>query len=226
MNRRRALIGLAAVAALALLAVLVPLGLRHVPFFRVRRVELVGVRYLAPDQVIGALGLAPDANLFDPLGPAEERVRSLAGVESVQIDRRLPGTLRVTVVELAPAALVSGPHGMIALDCDARPLPYEPANTALDLPIVQRADSVLARTLCIVRASDSSFYRRVDVAQHVQGGVLLDVGRQRVLLPDVPTSEDIRAVMAVRRQLAATGRAFRELDARFEGWVVARGRQS
>ncbi|HKI94928.1 MAG TPA: hypothetical protein VJ992_06520, partial [Gemmatimonadales bacterium] len=62
MNRRRALIGLAAVAALALLAVLVPLGLRHVPFFRVRRVELVGVRYLAPDQVIGALGLAPDAN--------------------------------------------------------------------------------------------------------------------------------------------------------------------
>lgn len=221
------MLAVAAIAGLVALAYLVPLGLRHLPVFRVRRVELVGVRYLAPERVLHALALAPDQNLFDPLGGAQERVRRLAGVVSAEVTRRLPGTVRVEVVEQTPVAFVSGAHGMIALDCDAHPLPYDPTASGLDLPLVQRADTTLVRTLCIVRASDSALYDDVEIARHGRGGaVTLDLGRQRVLLRSLPTTDDIRAVGVVRRHLAATNTPAAELDARFAGWVVARRRHS
>lgn len=225
MKRRALLLG--ALGAVVLLAAAMPFILRRIPFFRVRRVELIGVRYLAPNRVLDAMHLAPDQNVFDPLGGAEQGVEGLIGVVSVQIDRRLPGTLRVRVIERQPAAFVSGPDGMIALDCDAHPLPYDPAESGLDLPIVSRADTVLTRALCTVRASDSTMYQSVDVAQLGPGAaVALALDHQRVLLPTVPTTEDIRAVGAVQRELAASGRSYRELDARFDGWVVARGKGS
>ena len=42
-----------------------PLGLRRLRFFRVRQVEIVGIRYLDADQVLAALRLSPAASVFD-----------------------------------------------------------------------------------------------------------------------------------------------------------------
>lgn len=226
MTRRPLVLG-AIGAAVLLVAGATPFALRHIPFFRVRRVELLGVRYLAPNRVLDAMRLAPDQNVFDPLGDAEQGVEDLVGVVSVRIERRLPGTLRVEVVERQPAAFVSGPSGMIALDCDAHPLPYDPAESGLDLPIVSHADTTLTRALCTVRASDSTMYQAVDVARGGPGSaVTLDLDHRRVLLPAAPTTEEIQAVGAVQRELGASGRSYRELDARFDGWIVARGKGS
>jgi hypothetical protein len=58
--------GVIAVVVLAAGWVGVPWLLRRLDFFRVRQIELVGVRYLAPDAVIGSLALAPGASVFDP----------------------------------------------------------------------------------------------------------------------------------------------------------------
>jgi len=224
-RRRIAVLATAAVAAVAL----VPVIAREVPFFRIRRIELVGVRYLDPQRVVTALGLTPEQNLFDPLGDARVGLEDVAGVVSVELDRRLPGTLRVTVVERLPAAFVSGEGGMIALDCIGRPLPYDPAASGLDLPLVPRADSALVRTLCLVRAADSALYQQVEFARDAgdgEGAVTLELGQQRVLLRSLPTTEEIIAVGAVRRHLAAARRDAAELDARFAGWVVARRERS
>lgn len=225
---RRARIALLVTAVLAA-AALVPLAARQVPFFRVRRIELVGVRYLDPQRVVTALGLAPEQNLFDPLGEARAGLEAVAGVVSVELDRRPPGTLRVTVVERLPAAFVSGETGMIALDCAGRPLPYDPAASGLDLPLVPRADSALVRTLCMVRAADSALYQQVELARDAgtgEGAVTLELGQQRVLIPSLPTTEEITAVGAVRRHLAAARRDATELDARFAGWIVVRRERS
>lgn len=222
MNRRMAVVAGAGGTALVC-AFLAPFLLRQVAFFDVRQVELVGVRYLAADRVLDALELVPDQNVFDRLGPAVERVRRLAGVVSATADRRLPGTIRVRVVERLPVAFVSGADGMIVLDCDARPLPYDPALSGLDLPVVDRADRGVVRTLCIVRASDSTMYHDVNrVTGTGAGAVALNLGRQRILLRTLPTTNEIKAVGAVRRHLAAADRPAEELDARFAGWVVAR----
>jgi cell division protein FtsQ len=215
--RRALLVGGAAVVGVAGL-----LLARQIPFFRVRRVEIVGVRYLDPARVLAALALAADQNLFDPLGDATERLRGLEGIEAARIDRRVPATLRVRVVERPPAALVSTRDGMVVLDCAGRPMPYDPARSGLTLPLVTRADTVLVRALCTVRLGDSALYDEVDVVRPDPGGVILDLGRQRVRLRSVPTTDEVRAVGLVRRHLQATGRGFDELDGRFADRVYVR----
>lgn len=207
--------------------VLSPLALRQLTFFGVRRVELVGTRYLAPEQLVARLGLAPDQNLFDDTGEIARRVERVGGVVSARVERRLPGTLRITVVERVPVAFAPAPDGLVPLDASGRALPYDPAATGLALPLVPRADSLVLGALAQVRAADSALYQDVDAAQRGEAGaVLLEVGQRRVMLRGRSTIEEVQAVAAVRRHLAASGRPYAELDARFEGWVVARRSRS
>ncbi|HEY2825820.1 MAG TPA: hypothetical protein VGI83_09765, partial [Gemmatimonadales bacterium] len=77
--------------------------------------------------------------------------------------------------------------------------------------------------LCAVRAADTSLFQAVDgVRRGGAGAVTLELGAQRVIVRSAPSSEEIRAVAAVRRTLAVTGRPYDELDAQFAGWVVVR----
>jgi hypothetical protein len=54
--------------------------------------------------------------------------------------------------------------------------------------------------------------------------VLLEIGHRRVLVARDAGPEVIRAVVLVAQDLAARGRAYVELDARFAGQVVVRRR--
>lgn len=203
------------------------LALRHMSFFRVRRVELVGTRYLSPERLVQRLGLRPDQNLFDDTGRIARQAEQVAGVVSARVERRLPGTLRIVVVERVPLAFAPGPNGLAALDAEGRALPYDPAATGLELPLVPQADSLVLGALAQVRAADSTLYQEVQAAQRgPAGSVILDLGQRRVLLRGHPAPAEVEALAAVRRQLAATGRPYAELDARFAGWVVARRSRS
>lgn len=221
MTRARRVVALAAVVVATVLAA--PLALRHVGFFRVRRVELVGLRYHTPEALLAALALEPDRNLFDPSGAVVARAEALPAIERARVVRRLPGTLRIVVVERAPVAFAPGPDGFVALDRDGRALPYDPVGAAFDLPLLERADSVLAATLAAVRVVDTSLFRDVDGARRGPGdAVTLELGSRQVLLKALPTRDELRAVEVVRGHLAATGEPFAALDARFAGWVVVR----
>ena len=82
---------------------------------------------------------------------------------------------------------------------------------------------VVLGALARVRAVDSTLYQEVQTAEPgPNGAVIVSLGRRRVLLRGVPPLEVVQAVAAVRRQLAASGRPYAELDARFRGWVVVR----
>ena len=72
--RRRALVGLAGSGVLTLLWLGAPFALRRLRVFRVRQVELVGVRNLAPDAVIAALRLGPGASVFSDTRLLADRV--------------------------------------------------------------------------------------------------------------------------------------------------------
>ncbi|MBI4502640.1 MAG: FtsQ-type POTRA domain-containing protein [Gemmatimonadetes bacterium] len=220
---RRRWVVLIAVLALAGVAAGTPLALRQVGFFRVRRVELVGVRYLAPDSVIAALALRPDQNVFDDADPIQRRAAALAGVVSAKVEHRLPGTLRISILEREPVAFAPGPDRLVALDGEGQPLPYNPAATGLDLPLIARADTALVRTLSVIRLADSALFQEIDAASRgPRGAIHLEVGGTRVLWSGIPSPDEVRAIGAVRRHLASTGRRYGELDARFEGWVVVR----
>jgi cell division septal protein FtsQ len=223
MRRQHLLLG-AGVLALGTAAALVPQLLRRVDFFRVRQVELAGLRYSAPEQVLATLQLEPERNVFDPLGDVERRAASVPGVSTVRIARRLPGTLHVVFVEEDPIAFARGQEGLVPLGVDARPLPYDPSLTGFDLPIVEQADSQLTQLLALVRNTDTTLFQLVDGARRGPGdAIILELGAQRVLFRAAPLRSRIRDVQTVRWHLLRNRISFHELDARFDGGVVVRG---
>ena len=56
-----------------------PVLLRQVGFFKVRRVELVGVTAATPAEIVAAMRIPPRGNLFDDLDPYAARVLALPG---------------------------------------------------------------------------------------------------------------------------------------------------
>jgi hypothetical protein len=217
-----------AVAVAALGAVTAPWWgpgvLRHFRFFAARRVEVDGARYLAPTMVVAALGLEPHASVWSDTRAMERRVGALGGVRSVAVSRRLPGTLVVTVSEVEPVALAEGPAGLVPMDERGRPLPYDPAAVTVDAPVVPRPNARLLAALATVRATDLGLFADVAAARAASGGAVvleLEEGWLRIGTPLDPVV--VRAMAAVRRDLAARGQRWAELDGRFRGWVVVRG---
>jgi hypothetical protein len=223
--RRRALLATLGVTAIALAWLGAPLALRHLALFRVRQVELVGVRRLQPDAVIQALGLEPAVSVFGDTRVLADRVRSLAGVAEAHVVRHLPATLTVVVREVEPAALAPGLHGrrLVAVDAAGRPLPFDPARSGLDLPIVARGDSGVVGVLALIQSVEPTLFQAITGARGLpRGDVLLEIGSRQVVVGRDAGPEVIRAVTLVAQDLEARGRPYRELDARFAGQVVVR----
>ncbi|MDQ3983253.1 MAG: FtsQ-type POTRA domain-containing protein [Actinomycetota bacterium] len=99
-----------------LLSVLLTLGLIGAlvwaafwsPLLSVRDVKLIGATHTTAAEVAAAAGLGPDDNLL--LLSATEIVdaaRTLPWVADAEVERRLPGTVRVKVVERKPALVVA-----------------------------------------------------------------------------------------------------------------------
>jgi cell division septal protein FtsQ len=196
--------------------------LRRLEFFRIRRVEIAGIQYLAPAKIIAALGLDARSSVFDDLLAAGNGLRLLPGVQSAVVKRRLPGTLEIVIEEAVPVALAPSNSGLALLDSSGTVLPFDPAATAPDLPIAASADRVIARVLATVREHDPVLFGRIGVARRAKDDVVLDLDGRRLWFGPAVTAEDIRAVMAVAQDLARQGRNYGELDGRFAGQVVVR----
>lgn len=203
-----------------------PLVLRHVGFFRVRQIELVGVRYMAPGAVIGALALAPQASVFDATDPLTARLRTLPGIADARVVRRFPGALKVIVREVEPVALVPGAAGgpLTVVDSGSRALPYDPSRVGLDLPVAATHDSGLVAVLALVQSVDPTLFETISSARPTRGGtgVVLQMGPKRVLLARDAGPDVIRAVERVTEDLATRERPYTELDARYAGQVIVR----
>jgi cell division septal protein FtsQ len=213
---------LAVVLTVGLIWLGAPKILHRLDFFRIRRVEIAGLQYLAPAKVIAALKLGSEASVFDDLSAAGDRLRRLSGVASAVVKHRLPGTLEIELVEAVPVALAPRDGGMALLDSSGRVLPFDPATSAPDLPIAASADARVARVLASVQEHDPVLFARVRTAWRVQDDVLLDVDGRRFWFGPEVTAEDIRAVMAVAQDLARQGRKYHELDGRYAGQVIVR----
>jgi cell division septal protein FtsQ len=219
---RSALIVLAGALTTGLAATAAPGFLQRLDYFRVRRVEIAGLQYLAPAKVIAALGLESNATVFDDLAAAGRRLASLPGVISAEVQRRLPGTLEIQVVEATPVALIARRGGLAVLDSSGNVLPFDPAVSAPDLPVAATVDRRIARVLAQVQEHDPQMFARVRTAWRVRDDVLLDVDGRRLWFGPAVTAEDIRAVMAVAQDLARQGRNYQELDGRYAGQVIVR----
>lgn len=201
----------------------VPLA-RRMSFFRVRRVEFAGLRFGAPGATLAALRIPASLSVFDDLAPIERRAKALPGVNRARVVRRLPATLRVELEERAPVALVPAESAMRLMDARGRLLPFDPARSAPDLPVVEAPDGRVAQLLGRMQLLDPALYERVNTARRDADDVVVSVGGKALRFRPDASQEDMRLVTEVEAQLAREGRTYRELDGRFAGQVIVRGR--
>lgn len=201
--------------------------LRSMDFFRVRRVEIEGLRYATPDEIVSRLRVDTLASVWDNVGPLEARVAEHAQVRAVRIKRKLPGTLVVVVTENPPVALVSTPRGLIVTDADGDSLPVDPTRMDVDLPILARKDFLLLRLLAETQAEEPALFARVSEVRRVgRGEVVFELPEFRILADSAVNAARLAEVLPV--ELDATRRSWRprELDLRFRDQVIVRLQQT
>ena len=133
--------------------------LRRMEFFRVRRVEIVGARYLAPSDILARLNVDTLASVWDPTAPLVSKVEGYPGVARANIHRKLPGTLVVEIVERVPVALVSAPGGFRAYDDRGNALSIDPTRVTVDAPVLMDRDVPLLKLLGAMRTCDAGAVR-------------------------------------------------------------------
>jgi cell division septal protein FtsQ len=222
---RKAVIATAVILGALLLVAAVPRVLSQASFFRVRRVEVVGARYLSGPEVVAALKLPRQVSLFDRLEPVEHSARAIAGVRDASVRRRWPATLVVELKEAEPVALTQGKRALVLLDGNGRVLPFDPTRAPPDLPVAP-ADRAVARLLARIKQREPGLYRVVTSATRERQVIRLQAGDRRFLLRTDAGDEQLRALAVVLNDLARSGRRFRELDARFTDRIFVRSRPS
>src|SRR5690606_14125087 len=134
-------------------------------------------------------------SVFDATRPWRDGVAGLEGIESVEVARRLPGTVRVTVRESEPVALVSHEGTLALVDARGTVLPFRPSRAAPDLPILAggpQAVGVVAR----IKAVNPELYADLVTVARVRSHVVLEAGPRRLLVRSDASVEEIQNMAA------------------------------
>lgn len=198
-------------------------GARRMDFFRARKVEIEGARFIAPDQLVARLRIDTTASIWDDASVWEARVATHPQVHDVRITRRLPGTLVVHVTEVPPVALVATAAGLAPYDAAGRPLPIDPTAVDLDLPVISTRDVAALKLLGEVRQDSPALFARIsDVRRLPRGELALQVDSLNVLGARDLTAARLSDILPVERDLARRGQRAVELDLRYHDQVIAR----
>lgn len=234
---RTRLIGLATlilVAVIASAAWWAPTTMARLAYFRVRRVEIDGARYTTANDVLARLRVDTTWSVWTDLGRLAKRVEADPLVAHATVERRLPGTLHVTLTEREPVAMVPIVGGIAVLDAEGHALPIEPSRVGgIDVPILAARDSAALRVLGMLRTGAPTVFARVSEVRRVdaeeirftistagvggpgQAGFILRVG------PDLTTAR-LADLFPVESDLARRRVRIAEIDLRYRDQVIAR----
>jgi cell division septal protein FtsQ len=219
-RRRTALVVLSVALLLGLFA-LGQVAVRRLEFFRVRSVEIAGVRHLDEHDLVQRLAIPADAHILVPLEPIAERALSIPGVRQATLERRWPGTLIVTILEAPAVALVQHDGQLLVLDDRGGILPIDPARLTTSLPMAAR-DSNVAALLGRLQATDPQWFQLIDRARAEGSEVRLDAEHHQVRLAAAASSQLLLDLAAVREWLERQGITWELIDARFQGRMFVR----
>jgi cell division protein FtsQ len=197
-------------------------ALSELSFFRLRKIEIEGLRYLSPEDVAARIKVDTSQSIWIDLGPVEKRVAAHPQVADVRLRRRLPGTLVARVTEHLPVAMVSTRAGFSVVDARGVILPMDPSRTAVNLPVVAQRDTVLLRLLAGIRAAQPALFDRISQARRVGDEVRLELATLTVLAMADVTVQRLADILPVERDLATRQLRAAELDLRYREQVIAR----
>lgn len=194
--------------------------------FAVREVYVSGRRETAADDVLGALGVAlGDPMLFLDLDDRRARLEALPWVEHAAIERLLPDTIVVRLVERRPLALWQHGGSIAVIDHGGAAIEGVEARRFHDLPLVVGADAPAhAAELVAVLGVEPLLAARVTAAQRVGGRrweLRFDNGVS-VALPAEGWAGAWRRLAALERDHRVLARDLARIDLRLADRVVLR----
>ncbi|MGQ0562749.1 MAG: cell division protein FtsQ/DivIB [Gemmatimonadota bacterium] len=238
MMRGRRWLGLGACAlVLTGAAAGAPRLLRRWDAFGVERVEVHGTHYLAAYDALVQSGITRTSNVFDDFEPWRARLLEHPLVLDAAIERRLPGTIRITITESEPVALARTPE-LTAVDARGRALPIDPVLAGLDVPLLAtqarpNAAGVFAdaRTrqvigvLAMLQRRDARLFSWVSEAAAMKDGVRLALrspAGAEALVSSSAGALRLNQLQTALADLAARAELSRleRIDARFHDQVV------
>jgi len=202
-----------------------PRLLAKLAFFRVRKIEVVGLRYTPPAEVLQRLRMDTTHSVWEPLEPLGARVAAHPQIERAVVTRKLPGTLVVDVTERRPVALVSVGAALRAVDERGVVLPLDPSRTPVDVPIVTAAprDTSVYHLLGAMQREAPRLYARVSaVRSTATDELLVQLAGLAVRTMTSVTLARLGDIEPVERDLARRQLRAAELDLRFRDQVIAR----
>lgn len=104
--------------------------------FRVKDVAITGLETLDRGQVLALMELTRETSVWDDTGRWEERLLAHPLLREAHVQRRIPGTLVVSLTERRPVALAPTPT-LEPVDGEGIILPLDPAASRMDLPLLQ-----------------------------------------------------------------------------------------
>ena len=199
-----------------------PRALAQLDFFHARRVVFEGVRYARPTELVARLKVDTLQSIWQPLEPLVDRIAAHPMVASVVVERQLPGTLLIRVVEREPVAYVPLRGRLEPADATGRPLPIDPMRFPLDVPVAATADSSLLHLLDGLRKDAPRLYARVSHGERAGPEEMrFKLGGVTVRTTAEVTVARFRDILPVEADLARNHLRAVELDLRFRDQVVA-----
>ena len=198
-------------------------------FFQLKSVVVEGTRYLSPEVVLERLAVDTSQSVWDDTEPLAARLRSMPQVADVEMRRRLPGTLVVTIRENLPVALSPSPRGLETVDSAGVVLPIDPARFDVDLPIANQRDKSILSILTAARSQNPMLYRRIsEISRDGKGAVVLmlagspEVAPLKVRAPVGVSVPRLADIFPVESDLMRRRANVAELDLRYRDQVIAR----
>ncbi len=192
-------------------------------YFHVRTIDIRGVKYLEPADVVARLRIDTTRSIIDDLAPLERRLDAHPEVAHAAISRRFPGTLVVTITENLPVALVPRGDGLQPYDSAGRALPIDPSRTNLNLPVVMSPDPGALHLVGALRSTEAKIYSRISEVAPVNGDLVFTLQPLLRVRADAGVAADrFRDIFPVEADLARRNERAAELDIRYRDQVIAR----
>lgn len=236
-GRRRWLVVAIGAIAITSAAAGAPSMLRRVDAFNVNSVEIRGTHYLAAYDAIAQSGITKHSSVFDDFAPWRARLLKHPLVLDAKIERRLPNTLRVTVTETEPVALVRTPE-LRPVDGRGKALPVDPATVDLDVPLIagrahpnaagEFADAPTRQVIDVLttlKRRDARLFAWISEAGALRDGVRLELRNPagaEVLTPPSGRALKLHEIEVAIADLAARGELqhMKRIDARYHDQIV------
>jgi cell division protein FtsQ len=197
--------------------------------FAVRNVEVLGTVRSSAEDIARLRAQYAGRNLFKiDIARLQDDVRTLPWVSRITVEKRLPDTLRIRVVEREPVALVQN-NGVLRY-VDEHAIPFadlSPTAGNPDLPLIREATGAeLARTVELIRrlrTADAVVYSRIsDVMPIAPDGFAIydrELGAL-VLANAADISEKWRNLYAISRAERLGHGSIQYADLRFTDRIV------